>query len=105
MIIELLKSKKPIVGLAAPCNLAERLVQMTVTGKGIVKATAFVEVSNDRKKWFTVCLPMTVTGDATNEPVSDMWPNLSVTWAFMRATCTAIEGEGAEVTLTMAMIN
>lgn len=101
----LLETTVPAVGRPAPTDSATRLVQMTVEGEGAVSATAFVEASNDRKKWFKVCLDRTVSGSAnSNDPVSDFWPEFDAAWAFMRATVTDVQGEDAKVTLTLSLV-
>lgn len=105
MNITLLEAKAPQVGRPVVTNLAERLVQMTVEGTGTVSATAYVEVSNDRIKWFKACLDMTVTGIASAEaPLSDNWPSFSAAWAFMRAVVTDVQGTDAKVTLTLGLV-
>lgn len=101
----LLETAVPAVGKCAPTDAATRLVQMTVEGDGQVSATAYVEVSNDRIKWFKVCLDLTVTGIATAaEALSDNWPEFDAAWAFMRATVTDVQGKDAKVTLTLSIV-
>lgn len=101
----LLEATAPAVGRPVPTDSATRLVQMTVEGNGNVSATAYVEVSNDRIKWFKVCLDMTVSGVASAaDAVSDTWPEFDAAWAFMRATVTDVQGENAKVTLTLSLV-
>lgn len=105
MRTDLLETKVPAVGKCAPTDSATRLVQMTVEGDGAVSATAYVEVSNDRIKWFKVCLDMTVSGVASAaDAVSDFWPEFDAAWAFMRATVTDVQGKDAKVTLTLSLV-
>lgn len=101
----LLATSVPAVGKPVITDLANRLVQMTVEGEGEVSATAYVEVSNDRIKWFKVCLDLTVSGIASLEAaLSDNWPEFSASWAYMRATVTDVQGMGAKVTLTLGIV-
>lgn len=101
----LLETAVPAVGRPVPTDSATRLVQMTVEGDGEVSATAYVEVSNDRIKWFKVCLDMTVSGVANAaEAVSDIWPEFDAAWAFMRATVTDVQGANAKVKLTLSLV-
>lgn len=101
----LLATQAPAIGKPVPTDLASRLIQMTVEGEGSVSATAYVEVSNDRIKWFKVCLDMTVSGTASLEDaLSDTWPEFSAAWAFMRAVVTDVQGVNSKVTLTLSIV-
>jgi hypothetical protein len=100
----LLETTVAAVGRPIITDAASRLVQMTVEGVGAVSATAYVEVTNDRIKWFKACLDMTVSGTASiEEAVSDNWPEFSASWAYMRATVTDVQGVNAKVTLTLSL--
>lgn len=101
----LLETKAPATGRPVITDAATRVVQMTVEGVGEVSATAYVEVSNDRIKWFKACLDMTVSGvAAVDTPLSDNWPEFSAAWAYMRATVTDVQGQDAKVTLTLGLV-
>lgn len=101
----LLETNVPQVGRPVPTNLSSRLIQMTVKGDGVVSATAYIEATNDRIKWFKVCLDITVSGTATlEEALGDTWPEFNAAWAYMRAVVTDIQGPGAYAILSLAIV-